>query len=168
MTFSSEAHGKVAVDWWQAANPATGPLGTGAQWVGVTFSLLVAGRIAGIRFYVATGNDAAQRCSLFDFPVTTEHRCVWARERVSKAAAGWQQVWFRPWLRVTLDPYQYRAAVLFPAGGFFRNNAVLGGPIVHNNIQFANSFQSTSLIPELAAITTNTNANGIDILFYPD
>lgn len=161
-------HGVLATSWWGATVPTTGPTGTAATWVGVTCRFGVAGRVAGFRFYVPTGNDGAMRCSLWDFPLTTQHRAAWARERSDTSGPGWQQVWFPKWLRVTLDPFEYRVAVLFPSGGFFRNNTVLGGSVVHNNIRYVASFQSTSLVPELAAISTNTNANAVDVLFYPD
>lgn len=56
--------------------------------------------------------------------------------------------------------------VLFPHGKFYRTNAVL--PQTNNNIQFRQGFQTTALVPETTALTTNVNANAVDILFYPD
>jgi len=41
-------------------------------------------------------------------------------------------------------------------------------PVTHNGIQLRQGWQTTSLVPEEATLTTNTNANGIDILFYAD
>lgn len=82
--------------------------------------------------------------------------------------AGWQQGWFRPWVRVDLT-HTYWVANLFVGGGFYRtNNRVSGGPVTVNGIQLVNSFQSTALDLTLVSPTMNANANAVDVLFYPD
>lgn len=81
-------------------------------------------------------------------------------------ANEWLQAWFRPWLRVDTTSV-YRVAVLC-VSGYQRQNSALTSSVVHNSIRFLSSFQTTSINPVGASITSNTNANGVDILFNPD
>jgi hypothetical protein len=83
------------------------------------------------------------------------------------AVDQWNQCFFNPWFRVEIDR-EYYLAVLYPLGNFFRQNSVLTSSVRHNNIDFVHGFQSTSLGIADATITENTNANAVDIIFYPD
>ena len=82
-------------------------------------------------------------------------------------ATFWQQVWIRPVRRVVVGD-TYKLAVL-ATGQFFRTTNALGaGQVTNNGIGFQNGFQSTSIDPTSVALTLNTNANGVDVLFVAD
>jgi hypothetical protein len=84
------------------------------------------------------------------------------------SVSKWVQAWIRPTYRVEVGPI-YRLAVCFIGGHFFRNsNTLLSAPVTNNNITFNDSFQTTSLDIAGTAITTNKNANAVDVLFQPD
>lgn len=161
-------HGRLADTWWLGAVPPTGPTGTATTWVGVTVEFTVNGRLAGLARYDNTVSDGNTVGWVFDFDANINMRAVMFRPRASTAGNAWHQVWFRPWLRIILG-HRYYIGCIYPGGNFFRFNTRLATPPrTVNNIAYWSSWQSTAVYPFGSAITTNTNANAIDVLFYPD
>jgi hypothetical protein len=159
-------HGRLADSWWTSTVPPTAVALAAESYVGVTFNVAVAGRLFGFRAYLLTGVFAPAWGVLWD---TTTGSIVYARHFFQQSVAPgpiWYQQWMRPTLRMVLG-HNYRLAVLM-GGQYARQNAALVGPVTHTNIQFVNSFQSTAIEPHQATIVTNTNANGVDVLFQPD
>lgn len=159
-------HGKQADSWWGAATP-TAHVSLGAlSYVGVTLQFAVPGRIAGYRVYMSSGTSGAFWGILWD--VTSGHVVrVWNfRKDVTIPSNAWYQTWFRPWVRIDTT-HGYRLAVL-QGNGYQRTASALGSGLAHGNITMLNSFQSTSIDPSSVSLTTNTNANGIDVLFQAD
>ena len=161
-------HGIKAVTWWELAAPPTGPTGTATTWVGNAIQFSVPGRLAGLSRYDNSVYDGNLVGWIWDFDANTNKLALVWRPRASTASNAWHQAWFRPWLRIVVG-HRYYVAVLYQNGNFFRyNNRLATPPRTVNNIQFWNGFQSTALYPFATAPTTNTNANAIDVLFYPD
>lgn len=159
-------HGVSASSWWGSTAPPTEVTATTPTWVGITFWITVPGRIFGFREYVVAGQDGNSRVFLWTPEPITQRSYVF-RPRVT-GANGWQQCWIQPTYRPPINT-DLRLAVLYPAGQYFRQvNALSPSPITRNGIQFRQGWQTTSLVPETATLTTNLNANGIDILFQPD
>jgi hypothetical protein len=50
---------------------------------------------------------------------------------------------------------------------FGRQTGALASPITRGHITFLESFQSTAIDPVSSLSTFNTNANGVDALFFP-
>jgi len=165
----SVKHGAPALNWWGLTTPTTGPTGTSTTWVGVALKFTAAGRVAGFRAYDSTGSSLQTvTCLLIDDTLSAATiKAVGIMRYGPGLTARWHQTWFRPWTRITVGN-TYRLAVLYVGGGLFRtNNSLNSGPVTHNNIQFVNSFQSTALDLAGASLTLNTNANAVDLLFYP-
>lgn len=79
----------------------------------------------------------------------------------------WVQTWIHPVIHVnTTDLYE--VAVAFPGNPYTRLVNGLTSFVTHNNIQFLHGFQSTVWDLASASLTTNNNANGVDVLFQPD
>lgn len=83
------------------------------------------------------------------------------------ATPKWHHLWFGKPIRIVVGD-TYRLAAVFVGGGFYRTNAALTSPVTRNGIQFLNSWQTTSLDIGNAILTTNTNANALDVLFQAD
>jgi hypothetical protein len=159
-------HGAQAVSWWTASAPVTFVSLSATSWIGVTFKLTALGRIAGMRMYIPSGETAPAWGVIYDLNNFSPLRAVVFRQDVTPPVNGWMNAWFRPWLRInTTDSYR---VMIQQGGGYSRTNTALASTVTHNHVSFLNSFQSTSLYPPGATITTNTNANGVDVLFQPD
>lgn len=136
------------------------------SYVGANINFLVPGRCCGFRVYVVTGAVQPVWAILWDTTTGVTMRAYQFRGDVPTAANKWLQAWFRPWLRVD-TAHTYRLGVLM-GSAYRRSVGALASPVTHNNIQFTNGWQSTSLYPPGTTITNNTNANGVDVLFQPD
>lgn len=134
-------------------------------WVGVEFSTLVNGRIFGLSIYENSGSDASVMCLLWDKGLIIPLAAKEAKQ-ISPTPSGWLNCWFNRTVRVTSGTL-LRFAFL-KTQHFLRITTGLATPQVHGNIKFWSSFQNTSINPIQAAISTNTNLNGVDILFQPD
>jgi hypothetical protein len=137
----------------------------------VRFRTTVAGRIAGFRFYdgfVAGGNNS-MLCQLWTWGTPRQAlRTAPFFWHAGSVGAMWHQKWFRPWFRPTIGD-DYLILVLFPGGAFYRTNTALASPpVTHNGISFMSSTQTTALDQNASTLAENTNANAVDILFYPD
>lgn len=161
-------HGIKAVNWWGTGTPLVGPTGTSTTWVGIAVQFSVAGRIAGLRRYDNTVADGNLPAWIFDFDANTNKVTTCFKPRASTVGNAWHQAWFRPWLRIVVG-HRYYIGFLYFQGNFFRNNGTLStAPVTRNNIQYWASWQSTAIYPFATTPTTNTNANAVDVLFYPD
>jgi hypothetical protein len=159
-------HGKQASSWWSTTTPATFVALAAITWIGTTANFTSSGRLAGVRVWNPSGDPQPRIGLIWDATTLKCLRSVVFRQDVTIAVDTWLQAWFRPWFRVDTT-HGYRVAILM-GGGFRRNNAALVSPVTANGIQLLNSFQSTSVSPADASITTNTNANGVDFLFQAD
>jgi hypothetical protein len=162
-------HGEPAASWWGTTTPPSGPNGTTPTYVGIDFEVLVAGRINGFRLYRQAADSSTHYALLFGLQVQPGR--LWVAKAFvddTAAASGWQNAWIRPWFRP--DPNtDYRLAIFFEAGKFFRQTNALGsGAVAHNNISFIHGWQNASLDIFSAGATVNSNANAVDILFQPD
>lgn len=161
----NESHGKRANSWWTTVTPTTGPTGTAATWVGVTLAFTAALRVAGFRCYRDSGDTTDHVALLWHASSGTPVAATVFKEG-TQGAAGWNQVWLRPWFRPIVND-DYRLAILYPAGKLFRiNNQLNAGAITRSHIEFGNSFQSTAIAPYNVGVTTNVNANAVDVLTY--
>ena len=163
-------HGKKHESWWGATVPPTGPVGTSATWVGWNFGINQDGRLAGFRRYMDAGEDGgciAVLVSNSTFTLLAAN--TYAGNGVGFSAAGWRNMWLRPWVRLSQSG-DYSLGIYVPTGHIYRqNNAWSGGFVTHNNIDLVHGFQSSSLSWATGTTPTyNANANGIDILFQAD
>lgn len=158
-------HGPLAESWWSAV-PTTGPVGTAATWIGISFDVTVPGRLAGFRAFIDATENGNSVARLW-YPDGQENLVACIFHKRATTGNQWHQTWFRPWIRLT-PGQECRFAVMFPHGRFYRNTSGLPAPVTHNHLTFNNGFQTTSLVPDIAALTLTTNANAIDLLFYPD
>lgn len=159
-------HGKIADSWWGATVPPTGPVGTANTYAGVLVTFHVPGRVFGFRVYRPSGAASAPHV-LFS-TAAGELVCAKTFADVVMPADGWQQCWIHPTVRVP-SGVDYRLSVMLPLGKLFRQNtALVAPPVRHSNIDFNYSYQTTSLDPVNSAVTGNTNANAVDVLFQPD
>lgn len=158
-------HGKQAVSWWGTTTPATTPSGSTNTYVGLWLQFDVPGRVAGFRVWRPSSSNSAGYALLF----SGGHELFRAKafRDASLPSSGWQNAWCNPWYRVdtTVD---YYLAVYVKGGGWKRDNTALIGDVIHNGIRMKASFQSTSLDVVNVTLTTNNNANGVDVLFQPD
>ena len=161
-------HGIKAVDWWGSSAPTTGPVGTATTWAGVILQFTVPGRVAGFRYYK---NEFQNSSKWFVFGLQAGlqvERIDLYDAQGGNPADGWVQVWRRPWRRIVTGS-NYRLGVLFQGGHYWRSNSALAVfPVTHNGIAFYSGWQSTAIDPINANPSGNTNANGVDVLFYPD
>lgn len=159
-------HGRLAESWFGANAPTTLNVGTAATWVGGVFDFGVNGRVFGFRAYRLAGSDVAPVVVWFD--TSGELLRATSFRDIVIGADGWQQTWLRPSHRIN-TAHTYRLFVLFPQGHYSRNNAAFAsGAVTHSNITRSAGFQSTNIAPWLTTLTTNTNANGIDVLWQAD
>lgn len=161
---------KQSNSWWGSTVPTTGPTGAATTWVGQVLKFTVPGRINGIRLYdaVSATGDTFLAAIVDDTLSPSKYVATKALYPTASQAARWHDLWFHPWVRVDTT-HTYWVAVLYRGGGFFRTNSALAaGAVTHNDVQFINGFQSTTLSLADVALTTNTNANAVDVLFYPD
>jgi hypothetical protein len=133
----------------------------------VIFQVTSAGRLFGYRFYQS--NVVLQpHWAVIGVNDPVAVLSVHHAKYVAQSVDGWQQVWIRPTVKL-VPGVNYRLAVLFPQGNYFRqNNGLTASPVTHNGISFIQSFQTTSLEPITAGVTINLNANGVDVLFQSD
>lgn len=159
-------HGKLSDSWWGSAGPATQVTVAALTWVGATYSPTVAGRLFGFRAYVSTG---AQTPGFVIFWDKFSHQVLTTKNFVQQNAGadGWFQCWARPSLRLVVGT-QYSVAACFPTSYHRSNTAIPGGGLTQNGLKLIESFQSTAVSPAFTAPTTNTNRNGVDLLFQAD
>lgn len=159
------------VGWWSGhANPTTGPTGTASTWVGNLVQFTAPGRVFGLQFFDGTGAGEGQYSYgvlLPDSPTHVDRAKMVLLYMTPGQVATWQHAWFSKPLRVTTGR-DYRLAFMYLGGGFFRTNAALASAVTRNQVQFKFGFQTTSLDISGAGLTSNTNANAVDVLFQPD
>ena len=158
-------HGKLAQSWWAGAPPTFVSIAA-ATYVGVTFIPGVAGRIMGLAIFLDASDNTQHWAILEDHTLQSTRAARSFFPIQQGASAGWRNLWLRPSIRVIVG-HQYRLHCL-TNGSYHRQNAALTSPVTHNNLQFINSFQTTAIDPVVVTITTNTNANGVDVLFQAD
>lgn len=137
-----------------------------STYIGVGFRLAVAGRIAGIRAYIGSGVLQPEWGLIWNIDAPGAIRVYHFRQDVSAPAGGWMNTWFRPWVRYAIGD-TLRVAVLM-GQAYRRNNGALASPVTHSDITYIASFQTTAINPILVSPSSNTNANGVDVLFQPD
>lgn len=165
MTFGH--HHSHITSWWEANVPPTQVTTSAFTYIGGIFVPQTDGNVWGIRCYL-DGIFPAPYTSLFwEF---NSQQCIAVNQFSQKSwpgsINGWNQLWFPKRIPVS-GGTQYRAAVLLTPGHYYRWNSHLGSGLIQNGIQYLNGFQSTSIYPPTSTITTNTNANGVDLLFAP-
>lgn len=158
-------HGAQSVSWWGATNPGTNVALGAASWVGGTFTTSVAGRVNGFRTYLGSGQSLNGLAAIWDANTGQLYRCV-ALSGYNGGTGGWAQVWMRPWFYWATS-VGLRVGVLMQ-NEYSRHATFLGTGLTHGNITFLNSWQSTSITPWGTTLTTNANANGIDLLYLPN
>jgi hypothetical protein len=164
-------HGRLATSWWGNTIPTAGPVGTVTTWMGVRFHCTVAGRILGFRFYDSWSSGAPAQysiCQLMDWATPRLlHRVGSIQPPAVNVAAKWNQIWVRPWFRITPN-HDYYVVAFYIGGGIYRTNSILTSPVTHGDITFVSSSQTTVNDVVDASLSENTNANAVDILFQSD
>lgn len=133
-------------------------------WIGVDFTINVPGRMFGARVYCFAGDGGGHIAMLLDNtgkPLAVQH--FW----VSPLPVGWLQLWFRPVIRYSTT-ITYRLYVLMSNGYQRSTSGLASPPVTSNNVSLYRGVQTTSIYPPSVSPTTNTNANGVDILYIPD
>lgn len=158
-------HGKISESWFGSTAPTTKNVGTASTWVGGVFDFAGPGRIFGFRAYRLAGADQCPVAALWTgFQLLRAYNF----RDVTVGADGWTQCWIRPSFRINVST-SYAIAILFPGGHYSRTNTrFASGPVTVNGIVRSLGFQSTVLAPWTTSFTSNTNANGIDILWQAD
>lgn len=159
-------HGTLATSWWSLATPVTHVVLAARSYVGATFQFTAPGRICGFSAYVSSGTTPPNWGIIWDTNTGKVVRSAPFRQDVTAPNNVWFQTWMRPWLRIDTS-HGYRLIVLM-GNGYQRTNTALGTGVTHGVITMANCFQSTAIDPSGTTITTNTNANGVDVLFQAD
>jgi hypothetical protein len=159
-------HGAQSTSWW-TSNPATGPTGTVNIWVVARFKFLVPGRIFGARLYVAS---FAASYHLFSVWTAIDGFCRLqdgCRSYGGQQGPNWQNSWFRPSYRVTVNA-EIAIAGLMPGGQRYSGSG-FALPLTHGNIQLQDSGTTTAVDPVTASISYSSSVvQGIDVLFQPD
>jgi len=159
-------HGKPADTFWiSPAVPAAQVTISAITWIGVEFAPQVNGRIFGGSVYQLAGGWPPQSLLLFDKGGSTP-LLQKVPVQLSVTANTWNNCWFGKSYRVV--PGRLLRICMLMVSQYSRTTNGLSSFVTHNNIEFFNSFQTTSNNPPNAAITLNTNLNGIDVLFQPD
>lgn len=160
----SRNHGDPASSWWGNTAPPTVVALGAVTWTGIFFTVTAALRIAGFRVYSPgsrTGNRFAMLWNQTDDSIMSVY--CW-KDGTSPASPSWEQAWCRPWQHCVTGK-TYGLAVRNDQD-YYRHNAFLGTPVTVGKITFVSSFQSTAIDPMTVSLTTNTNANGVDVLYY--
>jgi|SRR5689334_4592507 len=165
-------HGTPQAGWWDGHTlPTTGPTGTTTTWVGNTLKFTKTGRVFGISYYDGTGGASSESYAIgvlvADQPVYPEVGRSQMLVMAPNQSAKFMHIWFHKPLRIDTTTL-WRVAVLYLGGGFYRTNNALTTPVTRNNIQLINGFQTTSLDIASSILTTNANANAVDVLFQAD
>jgi hypothetical protein len=132
----------------------------------VGFKLTVAGRLCGMRQWIPSGVSVVRWGILWNSSTGKILRAYDFNGAVTLPSNNWMNLWFRPWVRINTTD-NYRVAMLVGTA-YHRTNTALTVPVTNNGIQFISSFQSTTIDVVAATLTTNTNANGVDVLFQAD
>jgi hypothetical protein len=159
-------HGAPTPSWWSATAPATSVANATNTWVGNTLKFTVPGRVWGFRYYSVFGSGSRHWAVIND---QTTGKLLFVKSFMDFLPPGpaWVQAWCHPTIRInTTDLYE--VAVSFPSHPYARTNGALGSFVTHNGITFQNGFQSTVWDLLSVSLVTNTNANGVDVLFRPD
>lgn len=159
-------HGKLCDTWWGATAPPTLVTVAALTWVGLSFSPTVNGRFMGFRAYVSSSAQSPGFAILWD---KFGHIVLATKMFVNQTpgSALWLQCWSRPAVRLVIGT-QYSLAACFSTSYHRSNTAIPGGGVAQNGINLIESFQSTAVSPAFTAPTTNTNRNGVDVLFLAD
>jgi hypothetical protein len=163
MTFPG--HGKLAESWWGATVPPTRVTLSAINYVGARFQVTVPGRIFGARVYVDTADTLDHWAILWNQDIP-QGLAAKAMTGIQKATPGWQQLWFRPTIRVATG-VNY-ALVWNMRSAYYRTTGNLASPVTHGNISYVKGFQTTSIDPLEASLSLVSNSNGVDLLFQAD
>ena len=161
---SGRDHGAPAVHSFGATNPTT-LIGTANTYVGGIFQLNAAGRLFGLRMWRPASDVQAHWAHVIDASNDQLLRSACFMDVAQGATAGWQQLWLRPVLRMDTSK-AYRIYVAYPGGNGYRITNGSGG-VNHNGIIYHNGFQQTGFDPTVSP-STNSHANGVDLLVYFD
>jgi hypothetical protein len=159
------AHGKLCDNFWGTTVPASLITLAASTYVGMAVEFLSPGRIFGARVYWINTNAQDMWVIIWD---NTLGNIVVAKNMPLHVptSTGWRNCWIHPTYRVTVGNI-YRIAVLM-GGSYRRQNTALASPVTVGPLKAWSSFQTTSANPLAASISSNTNANGVDIMFRAD
>jgi len=159
-------HGPKSVSWWDTTAPVTSVANSTNTWVGNTLKFAVAGRVFGFRYYSVFGSGS-RHWAVLNNQSTGKLLVVKDFKDFLPPGPAWVQTWIHPTLKVNTSDL-FELAVSFPSHPYARTNAALASFVTHNNIIFQNGFQSTVWDMLSVSLVTNTNANGVDVLFQPN
>lgn len=149
--------------WWGATTPTTGVTLSAFTWVGIAFQVTIPLRLYGFRWYAALTNpvDAVVCWDIgVSHPILTAVRFKYAGTPI---ADNWTYQYVRPHELLEVG-HTYYACVQAWVQYFRTPSASAHLPVTRNNIIMMQGFQTTAANPAEASITTNTNANGLDII----
>lgn len=159
-------HGPQTHGWWDGADPPTAVSLSAAAYVGVRVQFTVPGKLLGASVYIQSGFTFRLWCLVNHTTTSDLDRARAAWTYAAPSGDQWRNVWLTPQLRIVPGD-DYNVMFLMHTV-YFRQNGLLGSPVVRNSIRYISSFQTTSIDPTSIAPTMNTNANGVDVLFRPD
>lgn len=153
-----------AETWWGVTIPNVTVTLSTYTYIGVAFQVTVDGWLYGLSHYWPV-NHPARHAYCVNINNSDDYRVVDNFGGPPKTLPKWQNTWFRKRMALTAGT-TYRAGML----QWIQYNRLTGGltaPVTRGHITFLNSFQSTGINPIDVAPTTNSNQNGIDVLFLP-
>lgn len=155
-------HGPQAENWWGVTAPTSG-LVSSTQWQGVRFRTTAAGRVAGIRSYLHSGDTSTHIGVIIDFSSTDLVRAFHFHPG-TPAADGWRNLWFRPWLHVAAS-HDLVVLVLHVGNTWRRTSAGLASAVTHGHLTFVSGITTAGFDPaDSSSWVSTTNANGADVL----
>ena len=133
--------------------------------MGVTLQFTANGRVFGFRQAASQGDLKHGFFLLWDTQPLL-HSAKDMRDVGWPFSVAWKQTWIHPSYRVDTTK-TYRLAVMTNTV-YFNTPGGLSSAVTVGHIKFLNSFQTTLVNPMFGTITTNTDLNGVDVLFSPD
>jgi hypothetical protein len=157
-------HGPLASSWWGATAPPTTVALGAVTWIGTTFQVTTALRMCGFRTYSPAFRSGDRFGLLWDTAGPTILRLTAWKDGSAGSSNLWEQTWLQRWAHLATG-HTYALAVRSDAD-YFRHTAQLTSPVTIGSVKFIAGFQTTVIDPLTVTLTTNTNANGVDLLYY--
>lgn len=155
-------------NWWGNATPGASVTLSAGTYIGAEFQIDTDMWLYGFRAYPGGINPGVFTATIWNVDGPDQSwrsACFDTRSSITRPSPWWQ-VWIRPRMKLYAVS-TYRFAILHFSGYNRTVNTFTAGPVTRGHFTFTKGFQSTSIFPPLATITTNNNANAVDVLADP-
>lgn len=161
-------HGIKAVGWWTGLSTSTSRISLSTiTWIGAIFTVTSDVRLMGARINVPPSLTPQPVYAIWEL-YSNEFIRIGGNKLPAIADPvneKWCNHWYLP--RGTLNHTKTYCIAVQMYSTYIRKGSYLTAPITRNGITFQSGFQSTAVAPWLATITSNTNANAVDVLVEP-